>query len=442
MFVLASAGFVIGLKNIWQFPHHLALYGGSAFLAAYLVFLLLLGVPLLMSLLMLGRLGRAAPPRSLGSIAHRSHAHRLWRWLGVAAVLGGFLVFSYYNVVAGWILAYAARAVGGALGGLTEEGASSIFTSLIRDPEKQLFWHSIFLIATLMPVAIGLRAGIERVIRYGVPAMLLLFLMLVGYAAASGSFQLGLEYFLRIDFTQLGNDGLLVAMGDAFFSLGLGVATFMMYGAYLPGREPLLRIALLVVSIDLAAGILAGFAIFPVLFAGGGLSAAGPGLVFQALTVAFDPLPFGAFMRVVLFLLLALIAWLSTIALVEPAVAWLVEARHMTRTRAALWIGGAAWLIGVIGILSLHYWAFSFSVLGVTRSLGLFDVLVLLTSFLLLPVTGLLLSIFSGWVVSPETSREALAIDSPCVHDIWLWLNRLVIPLMLVFLLLGVRLFL
>lgn len=442
MFILASAGFVVGLKNIWQFPHHLALYGGSAFLLAYLFFLLLLGVPMLMTQIMLGRLGRASPVTGFASITRRVHGARFWRWVGAASVLAGFLVYSYYVVVAGWILAYAGRAASGTLNGLTAEGAASVFMALVKDPEKQLFWHSLFVLLTMLTVAGGVRAGLERVTRYAVPLIFLLLLLLVAYAAGSGSFRLGSEYFLRTDFSQLGTDGMLVAMGDAFFSLGLGVGTFMMYGAYLPQEGPVFRLALYVIFADLVAGMLAGLAVFPVLFAGGGLSAAGPGLVFQSLAVAFDPLPLGALMRTILFALLILVAWMSTIGLAEPVVAWLVESRNLTRARAAAWTGAAAWAIGVVCILSLDYWAFSFSFLGITRTLGLFDVLIILTSFVLLPLVGLTLVLFAGWVLRPETTRAALAMESPCAHDVWLWLNRLAIPLMLVMLLFGVRLFL
>jgi NSS family neurotransmitter:Na+ symporter len=440
-FLLAAAGFVIGLKNVWQFPHHLALYGGSAFLLVYLAFLLLLGVPLLMTQIMLGQLGRASPVHGIAGIARRHRAPRPWRWLGAVSVASGFLVLAYYNVVAGWILAFTARAVSGTLNGLTAEGAASVFTALVRDPEKQLFWHSLFVAATLLAVAPGVRHGLERVTRLVVPLIFLLFLLLIGYATGSGSFVLGVEYFTRMDFNQLGADGVLVAMGDAFFSLGLGVGTMMMYGAYLKQPGDMVRIACYVVLADLVAGLLASLAVFPVLFAGDGLSAAGPGLVFQSLVVAFDPLPFGAVMRVLMFVLLALIAWMSTIGLAEPVVAWLIESRGYSRARAVLTLGAASWGVGVLAILSLHPWAFPFSFLGITRTLGFFDLLVAL-SFVLLPLVGLGCALLAGWLLRPDTTRAALVIDSPCLHDVWLWLNRLVIPLMLVALLLSIRLFL
>jgi len=163
------------------------------------------------------------------------------------------------------------RAASGTLNGLTAEGAASVFMALVKDPEKQLFWHSLFVLLTMLTVAGGVRAGLERVTRYAVPLIFLLLLLLVGYAAAA-FVPARLGYFLRTDFSQLGTDGMLVAMGDAFFSLGLGVGTFMMYGAYLPQEGPVFRLALYVIFADLVAGMLAGLAVFPVLFAGGGLS--------------------------------------------------------------------------------------------------------------------------------------------------------------------------
>lgn len=440
--MLASAGFVVGLKNIWQFPHHLALYGGSAFLITYVVFLLLLGVPLIMSQIMLGRLGRSSPAPAFATLARRARVAPRWRWLGLAGILGGFLVFSYYSVVAGWILAYAARSASGALNGLTAEGAGSVFAVLIKDSEKQLFWFSLFMLVTLVTVAGGVRAALERAFRYGVPVIFGLLLVLVLYAASTGSFRLGVEYLLRMDLPQLGGDGVLVALGDAFFSLGLGTVSLMMYGAYLPQQGPVFRLALYVILADVAAGLLAAFAIFPILFAGGGLSAAGPSLVFQSLAVAFDPLPLGAFMRILLFVLLALVAWLSTVGLIEPVIAWLVETRKISRRRAAAWTGAVAWPLGVVSILSLDQWAFSFSFLGIVRTLGLFDILIVFTSFVLLPVVAFGIAVFASWVLSTQATRDALAIESPCAHDAWLWLNRLAIPALLILLLFGVRLFL
>jgi NSS family neurotransmitter:Na+ symporter len=442
MLFLAAAGFAIGLKSLWLFPHNLALYGGSAYLLAHAFFLLVLGVPLLMSQLMLGRLGHGSPVNAMNSLVRRSHTPHAWRWLGLIAVLAGFLILVNLEVIAGWFLAYIVRAASGALGGLTAEGAESVFTALMRDPEKQLFWHGLFVVMTMLPLAYGLRGGLERVVRVAVPAIALLLVLMVGYAAGSGQFWEAFKYFLRLDFSQLGFDGTLVALGSAFFSLGLGVGTFMLYGAYLSGQGPVWRLSLAVVLASLLAGVLAGVAFYPVLFAGGGVSTHGPGLVFQALPVAYDALPLGAFMRVLLFILLALIAWVSALALTEPVLAWFTEQRNITRLRAVLYLGGVTWLLGALSILSLHVWSFNFSLFGVSRGLGLFDVLVVLTTYLLLPVVGIGVALYAGWMIRPEISRDALAIRSRRRHRVWLWLNRIVIPVMLASLFFGFRLFL
>jgi len=442
MFLLASTGFVVGLKSVWQFPHHLALYGGSAFLLVYLLALALVGVPLLMTQMMLGRLVHASPAAGIAALAGRHHTPPAWRHLGVVATVAGFLVLVYYAVVGGWMLAYLFRSIGGTLNGLTAEGAASVFNDLVREPERQLFWHGLFVVATVMVVGAGLRGGIEMAMRYAAPAILVFMLLQVGYAAGSGSFTLGFEYFLRFDLTQLGSDGVVVAIGDAFFSLGLGVATFVLYGAYLGQSGSVVRLSVYLVLINFVAGILASLAVFPILFAGGSLSASGPGLVFQAMTVAYDPLPLGAVMRVLFFAMLLLISLVSAIALTEPVVAWLIERRGFSRLQAALWTGLGIWAAGVVAILSLHHWAFTFSIFGLGRTLGLFDVLILGTTAILLPLVGLAMAMFAGWILRPETSIQALAIESPCVHDAWLWVNRIVIPLLIVLMMSGIHLLL
>jgi NSS family neurotransmitter:Na+ symporter len=442
MLFLAAAGFAIGLKSLWLFPHNLALYGGSAYLLAHAFFLLVLGVPLLMTQLMIGRLGRASPVSTMANLVRRSHNPHAWKWLGLLAVLAGLLILVNLEVVAGWFLAYIVRAASGTLNGLTAEGAESVFTALMRDPEKQLFWHGLFVVVTMLPLAYGLRAGLERVMRLAVPAIALLILLLVGYAAGSGAFWDSFKYFLRVDFSQLGLDGALVALGSAFFSLGLGVGTFMLFGAYLSGHGPVWRLSLAVALVSLLAGVLAGIAFYPVLFAGGGIFTYGPGLVFQALPVAYDVLPLGALMRVVLYVLLALIAWVSALALTEPVLAWLMEQRGMTRVRAVLMLGGVVWGLGALSILSLHVWSFSFSLFGVSRALGFFDLLVVLTTYFMLPLVGMGVALYAGWMIRPEISRDALAIRSRRQHRAWLWLNRVAIPAMLATLFFSYRLFL
>lgn len=442
VFVLAASGFAIGLKNIWQFPYDAVQYGGGAFIGVYTAFVFLLGLPLMTGQLMAGRLGRLSPVNTVRDLIKRGRHSRGWLWLGALSVAVGFLVLSYYSVIAGWLLAYVARSAAGVLNGLNADSAASVFSAFVRAPEKQMFWHSLFMVMTMVVVGRGVRHGLEAVARFVVPALLILLVLLAVYSLTVGDVVHCVHYFFVPDFLKLSGKGVLTALGDAFFSLGLGTGAMMMYGAYLPGHTSIVRVAALVVLIDTAAAVVAGVAVLPILYASGGTPAEGPALVFQALAVSFDTLPFGESVRVLFFVLLVLVSWMSSIALAEPFVAWLIESRGMTRFRASVYSGMAAWLLGMVMILSFNRWKFSFNVLGVKKTLGMFDVTEVLTSSLMMPVIGVLAALFCAWALSKVMTREALAMRSPCTYDAWLWLTRLAVPLWVLIVFANMRLFL
>ncbi len=429
--VLAAAGAAIGFNNFWQFPHLLGSYGGGAFLIVYLACLALIGVPLLMAELMLGRLGRASPVGSLHRVAGLAHRDPNWALVGAMGVIAGFLIFAYLSVIAGWTLAYTLRALVGASAGLTADGIGSQFAQLVKDPEKQLFWHALFVAATLLAAARGLRAGVEVAVKLAVPLLLILLGALLVYAATTGGFGRALAQLLAPDFTRLGSAGMLNAMTHALFTLGLGTGVMLMYGAYATPHAPLVRVALRVAAFDTVTGLAAAIVVFSVLYAGGVEPVAGAALVFQALPLAFDHIPLGGVAGTAFFLLLTLVAWVSALALVEAPLAWLGERYGLSRRRAALACGVAGWLLGVAVMLSFDAWAFSFKFFGAVKKLGMFDVLQILTAHLLLPLGGILLALFAGWAVRPATSREAFGLRSPCSFDAWLWSVRVAIPLLL-----------
>jgi neurotransmitter:Na+ symporter, NSS family len=442
VFVLAATGFAIGLKNIWQFPYHAGLYGGGAFILVYVCFLFLLGVPLLMTQVMLGRLGRQSPVGTMRHLVRRARVSHRWVIAGGLSVAVAFLILSYYSAIAGWLLAYLVRAVLGGLAGQSPDGAGALFAALIRDPEKQLFWYSLFIFLTMVVTARGVRQGIEVAAKVAVPVLLGLLVVLAVYAVSVGELNQSLRLFLAPDFTRLSGIGLLTALGDAFFSLGLGVGVMLLYGAYLPADVPIARVSVLVVAIDCVAGILGGLIVFPVALAAGPETQAGAGLVFQSLVVAFDGLPGGGLLRVLFFFMLVLVAWMSSIAFAELVVAWLVERFALTRVRAAALTGAAAWVMGVATILSFNYWRFTFPAFGQIKTYGFFDLLQILTSSIMLPVIGLLLALFGGWVLKPATTREILNLRSPCAYDAWLWLTRLAVPVWMLIVLVNMRLYL
>ncbi len=340
------------------------------------------------------------------------------------------------------MLAYVLRALSGALYGLTVDGAGELFSTLMRDPEKQLFWYSLFLVMTLLVVARGVRQGLEAVARYAVPGMMGLLAILAIYSASVGAFSQAAAALLVPDFNRLSGEGILTALGDAFFSLGLGTGMMIMYGAYLPPQVSIARMAATVVAADVLAAVLGAFVVLPLMFDAGGELAGDAVLVFQVMAVAFDPLPLGGVMRTLFFVSLVLVTWMSCIALLEPVVAWLVESRNLSRTRAVLICGAVLWLLGLMLILSFSYWKFAFSVFGESKSFGMFDVLSILTTNMVLPISAIFSALFVGWALTSHMTRASMALRSPCTYDIWLWLVRVGVPVWLLVVLFNTRLFL
>jgi len=435
VFVLAASGAAIGFNNLWQFPSLVATHGGGAFVIVYLLCIAAIGLPLLVTEIMIGRLGRASPFYALSHVAEQSQASRHWRWLGALAMLGGFLIFSYLSVVAGWTMAYTLRMALGVFTGLTADGIGALFTQLVHDPEKQLFWHTLFIVATMVAVGRGLRLGLEPVVRYAAPAMFLLFLVLLVYALFLPGVDQALIQLLRLDFAHLTSTSILTAMSHAFFSLGLGIGALLMYGAYLDNEAPIPRTALAIAGIDTASALIGSIIVFAVLAAGRVEMEAGPTLVFQALPLAFDHLPLGRVFGTGFFVMLVIIALLTAIALVEPVMMWLGERFGLSRFKAALVCGSVAWILGLATILSFNYWAFSFRFLGVLRKLGFFDVLQLMTSQLLLPIGGIAIALFAGWRIRREISQAQIAARSPCAYDAWRWSVRLLTPVLVILIL-------
>ncbi len=433
VFVLAASGAAIGLKNVWQFPFLVGEYGGSAFLIVYVLCLLLVGVPLLITEIMLGRLGRQSPVNALATIARRMHRDRHWGYLGWLGMGAGLLILSYLSVIAGWLLAYSVRMATGVLEGLTADGLRSVFVLLVSDPEKQLLWHSLFMLATMATVARGVKHGLEPAAKYAVPTLFALLAGALVYAAFSGDLLAAAATLLHPDFTRLTRLGMLAALGHAFFSLGLGAGAMLIYGAYLKGAASIPRLALVVGGIDVSVGMIAGLAVTALLLVGGLGPVSHSELVFQALPTVWDQLPAGRLMGTLFFVALLLAAWLSAIALLEPWVAWVGETWECSRLYAAVVCGTAAWALGIVTILSFNYWSFSFRFGDALKTLGTFDLLQILSSGVLLPASGVALALYTGWLIKVDRLRDNFDAPSPCAFEAWLWAVRVVTPALILF---------
>lgn len=425
-FVLAATGSAVGLGNIWKFPYIAGENGGGAFVLIYLLCILAIGLPIMVAEIMLGRRGRQSPINTMRDLAAEAGASRFWSWLGWLGVMAGFLILSYYSVIAGWAMAYVVRVASGVFEGATADGVSNIFGQFIADPEKLLAWHSLFMIVTMLVVARGVK-GLERTVKFLMPALLAILILLVGYAMEQGAFEQAVSFLFKADFSKVTSEGVLTAMGHAFFTLSLGMGAIMVYGSYLPTKVSIGSTAVIIALADTVVALLAGLAIFPIVFANGLEPGSGPGLIFQTLPIAFGHMAYGSVFGTLFFVLLVFAAWSSSISLIEPAVAWLVENKKMSRMRACIWAGLSTWALGIGTVLSFN----------LTADIRLFDktffdVLDYLTANVMLPLGGLSIAVFAGWVMSKENSASELQLKSPILFNSWLFLVKFISPIAVV----------
>ena len=429
-FVFAAAGLAIGLGDIWKFPLLVEQGGGGAFILLYMGCLLVIGMPLLMAEIALGRHGGHSPITGMRLLTAGKQASPLWQYLGMLLTLSAVLILSYYSVIGGWILAYAVRAGAGVFQAVdTAAGIRTTFTQFIADPEKLLAWHTIFMVMTVCINGARFRQGVESALKLLVPAIFVLLLLLLSYAIAIGAFNRGVEVLLQSDFSELTPEYIMEAIGRAFFSLGLAVGGMMVYGAYLSKSTSVAYVSFLVVIIDILVAVLAGLVVYSIVFAVGVEPAAGVTLVFEAMPIAFGKLKEGVYFGALFFVLLLLVAWTSAIALLEPVVAWLTEKYGWSRARSATAAGLVIWAIGTVNLLSFNLWAFKFNFLGDEKTNGVFDILDIATSKMLVPISAILIAVFAGWIMTREQSITAIRLRAGLVYFIWSPLIRLVVPI-------------
>ncbi len=422
-FILAATGSAVGLGNIWRFPYVTGENGGGAFVLVYLLCVAVIGLPVMMAEVLIGRRGRQSPINTMGTLAEEEGRNPNWHYLGWMGVLAGFAILSFYSVVAGWTLAYVFRLGGGVFEGINAEGVGTVFEELVADPERLLAWHTVFMVMSTVVVSRGVKSGLEKAVRVLMPSLFLLLVVMVGYAMGQGAFTEGLAYLFKADFSQLSASGVLNAMGQAFFSLSLGMGAIMIYGSYLPQNASIARTSLTIAAMDTLVAVLAGLAIFPIVFAFGLQPQEGPGLIFKILPVAFAQMPGGEFFGMLFFILLVFAAWTSAISLLEPIVAWLVENHGLNRVKAAAYAGGLAWLLGLGSLLSLNAWS-DYTVLGKT----FFGLVEFLTADVMLPLGGVLIGIFAGWQMSRQSTVEELGLGDGLLYRGWRFLVRYVTP--------------
>ena len=424
-FILAAIGGAIGLGNIWKFPYMAGSSGGSAFVLIYLFAVALVAIPILIAELMLGRYGGRSPPAAMLLNAEKENRSRWWSgvgWLGAGA---GFLILSFYSVIGGWVLDYAFTSISVGFSGMDAGAAQTRFNGLLSNPLRLLFWFSVFLGITGFIVSSGLRNGIERATGILMPALFVMLLALTVYSAVAGDLATALEFLFAVDFSKLSPAIMLLAVGHAFFSVGVSMGLMMAYGAYIPRRVSIPGAAVVIAGADTLVALVAGVAVFPLVFANDLEPGEGPGLIFVTLPIAFGNMPAGGVFGTLFFVLLLLAAVSSAIAILEPAVAWVEERRGMTRRRSALLVTSALWLLGISSVLSFNLWADFRPIAGKT----LFELMDYLTANLMMPVGGMLIAVFAGWFMRDSTLAQELRLHSPWMFRAWRFLLRTFTPL-------------
>lgn len=427
VFVLAAAGSAVGLGNIWKFPYITGENGGGAFVVVYLACIALIGVPIMMAEVLLGRAGRKSPINTLLELARASGASSRWSLVGWLGVIAGFMILSYYAVIAGWAFHYVGQVAAGTFDGADGNTSEGVFNAFLGNPWLLLLWHTVFIALTVFIIARGVQRGLETAVRWLMPVLFVLLLVLVGYGITVGDFESTLDFMFSFDVSKLSVGSVLTAMGHAFFTLSLGMGAIMAYGAYVPAKTSITSTVGTIAALDTVVALLAGLAIFPIVFATPGLEPGeGPGLMFVTLPIAFGNLPLGAVLGTLFFLLVSFAAVTSAISLTEPALAYLVEEYNAKRTRAAITIGAGAWVLGIGTVLSFNVWSESF-LPGTSKTF--FDVVDYLSYQIMLPVGGLLVALFTGWVLAKQVVDDQLSLGEGWQQALWDAGIRVVAPL-------------
>lgn len=433
-FILAAMGSAIGLANIWRFPYAAGVSGGGAFVLIYLGAVLTLALPLLMAELLVGRRGQATPTLSIARVSAESGSSRAWSAMGYAGLIAALLVFGFYSVVGGWALSYFVLTGSGSLYGMDAIGLKNTFAQFSGNPGLMLLAYTVFLGTTVAISSFGVQKGVERTVKLLLPILFVMLVLMVIYAAVTGEFLRALQFLFTPDFSTVTPTIVLDAFGQAFFSISVGLTNLMAYGAYMQRNSSIPRSSAVIIGADTLVALLAGMAIFPIIFAHGLEPAGGPGLVFETMPIVFGSVTGGSILGGLFFLLLCFAALTSALCMLETPVSWLVDQWSWRRRQATFAVGAFVWTLGLLCV-------FSFSLLSEVRPLGAIDYFSGMTFFdlfdfvvtrLLSPLIGAFIALYVGWAVSRKITMEELGAHVGSVaYRLWLLSVRFLVPAVL-----------
>jgi NSS family neurotransmitter:Na+ symporter len=430
-FILAALGSAVGLGNIWRFPYVAGENGGGAFVILYLLFVVGLGLPALIATIMIGRRGQSSPVQCFKVIAGDEGLSQRWAYLGWLLVISAYLLLTFFSVVASWTFDYLIKSLSGDFNGLDADSSIIVFNELKADPLRLSLWHGLFMGITLVVVGRGIRGGIEKAIKFMMPTLFFLLLILAIYSLAAGDASAALKFLFEPDFSKLTPHGVLLAVGQAMLSLSVGGAGMLVYGAYLNKDASIPRTSIVIAGVDTVVALLTGLIIFPVVFAYGLEASAGPGLIFVTLPIAFGQMPGGLFFGVLFFVLLFLAAQTSAFSMFEPVVAWIEENKGIPRKWASLITGSIAWFIGLATVFSFNVWREVRPLWFVSKfqDMSIFRTLEYLVTSIFIPVGAFMVAVFVGWVISEKLRSNEYANSGALVYVLWRFLTRYIVPI-------------
>lgn len=429
-FLMAAIGGAVGLGNIWRFPYITGENGGGAFVLIYLGAVVFVAIPILIAELQLGKRGHKDIVSGTRNVAVAAGKSKYWGIIGWMGMLAAFFVLTYYSVIAGQVIDYVFQSATGTFAAGTPDEARAHFDTLESSPWRMMVGHSIIMLITIAVVARGIQQGVEKAAKILMPSFFVMLLAMFFYAMVVGDFGRGWDYMFTFDFSKVTANTVLVAIGQAFFSIGIGFGYMLAFGSYLPNDISIPRTSVIISLADAGVAIIAGLVIFPLVFAFGLEPGEGPDLIFRILPMVFNQMNLGAIVGSIFFLLLTFAALSSAIAILQPAVSYLEESWGMSVGKSSVVAGGAAWALGIGSVLSYNLWS-TYYPLGFMKTfetstvMGVID---FITANYMMLGGGILIAVFVGWSFKYDWVKEEFKDESPILFAIWLWLARVVAP--------------
>ncbi|MBO4655397.1 MAG: sodium-dependent transporter [Bacteroidales bacterium] len=430
--ILAATGGAIGLGNIWRFPYTVGENGGGAFIIMYILFVFLLGVPVMMSEIVIGR---RSQQNVMGAFKVLAPKHKAWLGVGVLSIVAAFIIYAFYSVVAGWTLNYIVLSCSGQLSGKNPTEISQLFADFTQGSFWPLLYQFIFLSLTAGIILLGVQKGIEKYAKILMPILLVLMLLMCVRSVTLDGASRGLDFVFHPDFSKITGYSVLCALGQALFSLSIGMGAVCTYGSYIRKQDNLFTTSLWIAGADTFIAIMAGVAIFPAVFAFGLSPAAGPSLVYEVLPNVFNSMPGGTIFAAGFFILLSIAALTSTMSLLEVLVLWAVEELHWSRRKASVLLSLCVFVIGV-------FCALSFGPLNDAKILGLtiFEFCDHLTATYMMPIGALLFTLFIGWYLPKADVYDELSNGGQLkarYFKVFYFIVKYIAPLVLIAILLA-----